>query len=131
MLTAIPIQVDWLALILATFASFALGAFWYSPKVFGGKWAQGVVIDLTSEDAGRHAAKALSTQFVGVLLLAFVLGWLVGYELWPMVAAVVTSVAFFVASAGFFHRNSLYSIVVESAFVYAMSVIMIVVHVLI
>ena len=121
-------EVSWLAVIVATVLSFMLGGLWYSPRVFGARWAEGCGIDLEAEDAGKHAAKALSVQFVSTLLLAWVLGAMVGAGEWLMIAVTVSVVAVILISAGLFHRNSHFAAVIEGVFVVVMAAIMIVVH---
>ena len=121
-------EVSWLAVIIATALSFMLGGLWYSKRMFGAKWAEGAGLDLESEDAGKHAVKALSVQFVGTFLLAWLLGALVAAGDWLVVAVTVATVAFILAAGGLFHRNSHYSIMVEAAFSVVMAVIIIVVH---
>lgn len=121
-------EVSWLAVIVATVLSFMLGGLWYSPRVFGARWAEGCGVDLESEDAGKHAAKALSVQFVSTLLLAWVLGAMVGAGEWLMIAVTVSVVAVILISAGLFHRNSHFAAVIEGVFVVVMSAVMVVVH---
>ena len=38
-------NVNWLAVIIGFVLAFALGWLWYSPKLFGRKWAEGVGLD--------------------------------------------------------------------------------------
>ena len=121
-------EVSWLAVIVATVLSFMLGGLWYSPRVFGARWAEGCGVDLESGDAGKHAVKALSVQFVSTLLLAWVLGAMVDAGEWLMIVATVGVVAVILISAGFFHRNSNFAAVIEGVFVVAMAAVMIVVH---
>lgn len=121
-------EVSLLAVIVATVLSFMLGGLWYSPRVFGARWAKGVGIDLESEDAGKHAVKALSVQFVSTLLLAWVLGAMVDASEWLMIAATVGVASVILVSAGLFHRNSHFAAVIEGLFVVVMSTVMVVVH---
>ncbi len=121
-------EVSWLAVIVATVLSFMLGGLWYSPRVFGARWAEGCGVDLESGDAGKHAAKALSVQFVSTLLLAWVLGAMVDAGEWLMIAVTAAVVAVILVSAGLFHRNSHFAAVIEGVFVVAMSAVMVVVH---
>ena len=121
-------EVSWLAVIVATVLSFLLGGLWYSPRVFGARWAEGCGVDLESEDAGKHAAKALSTQFVSTLLLAWVLGAMVDAGEWLMIAATVGMAAVILTSAGLFHRNSHFAAGIEGVFVVVMSTLMVIVH---
>ena len=121
-------EVSGLAVIVATVLSFMLGGLWYSPRVFGARWAEGCRVDLESEDAGKHAVKALSVQFVSTLLLAWLLGAMVDAGEWLMIAVTVSVVAVILISAGLFHRNSHFAAVIEGVFVVVMSTVMVVVH---
>ena len=121
-------DVSLVAVIVATVLSFMLGGIWYSPRVFGARWSEGVGIDLESEDAGKHAVKALSVQFVSTLLLAWVLGAMVDAGEWLMIAATVGVASIILISAGLFHRNSHFAAVIEGVFVLMMAAVMIVVH---
>ena len=121
-------EVSWLAVAVATVLSFMLGGIWYNPRVFGARWAEGAGVDLESADAGKHAVKALSTQFVSTLLLAWLLGAMVNASEWLMVVVTVAMASVILVSAGLFHRNSHTAVFLEGAFVVVMSVVMVVVH---
>ena len=41
-MSEITYNVNWLAVVVGFGLSFALGWLWYSPKLFGAKWAEGV-----------------------------------------------------------------------------------------
>ncbi len=122
------LEVSWLAVIVATVLSFVLGGLWYSPRFFGLKWAAGVGVDLEAPDAGKESAKALLVQFVSTLLLAWLLGAMVNAGEWLMIFATMGVLAFILASAGLFHRNNNFAVVVEAVFVVVMSTLMVVVH---
>ncbi len=68
----ITANVNWLAVVVGAVAAFLLGWLWYSPKLFGVKWAQGVGVSLDKAD-GPPAA-ALLVQGLGTFLLAWVVG---------------------------------------------------------
>ncbi len=121
-------EVSILAIIVATVLGFMLGGVWYSPRVFGTRWAEGVGIDLESEDAGKHAVKALSVQFVSTLLLAWVLGAMVDAGEWLMIAATVGVASVILISAGLFHRNSHFAAIIEGVFVVVMATVMVAAH---
>ena len=121
-------EVSWLAVIVATVLSFMLGGVWYNPRVFGARWAAGVGVDLESADAGKHAVKALSTQFVSTLLLAWLLGAMVDAGEWLMIVVTVGMASVILVSGGLFHRNSHTAVMLEGAFVVVMSTIMVIVH---
>ena len=68
-------NVNWLAVIIGFVLAFALGWLWYSPKLFGRKWAEGVGLDPKGPETMPVAAMAI--QAAGTFLLA----WLVGIHL--------------------------------------------------
>jgi len=76
---------NWLAIIIATGAAFALGGAWYAKGLFGGAWMQDV--GLTEEDANntnmpRTFGGAFVLQLIAAMTLASILGpesnWLAG-----------------------------------------------------
>lgn len=78
-------EFNWLAIIVATAAAFALGGVWYAKGLFGGAWMQDV--GLTQEDADnanmpRTFGGAFVLQLIAAMTLATILGpessWLGG-----------------------------------------------------
>ncbi len=65
-------NVNWIAVVVGAAVAFFLGGLWYSPKVFGKKWAEGV--GLSSDDTKHPAAVTLIIQMIGTFLLAWVVG---------------------------------------------------------
>ena len=63
-------DVNWLAVGVSTIISFILGGLWYSPKMFGTKWAKGVGVNVDAD--AKQPMPALVTQFIGTLLFAWV-----------------------------------------------------------
>ncbi len=59
---------NWLAIIVATLAYFALGALWYSKALFAKRWIADLKIDVNSPDA----KKGMGMMFGGSLALMFV-----------------------------------------------------------
>ncbi|MBT8112581.1 MAG: DUF1761 domain-containing protein [Gammaproteobacteria bacterium] len=65
-------NVNWIAVIVSAVAAFILGWLWYSPKLFGTKWAEGVGVDLAA--ATGMPVAAMLTQVITTFLLAWVVG---------------------------------------------------------
>ena len=61
--TSILSQINWLAVLSAAAAYFALGAIWYS-LLFGKKWVAYQGINVQSEDASKGMASIMSTSFL-------------------------------------------------------------------
>lgn len=65
------VQVNWLAVILATLASMVVGSVWYMPQVFGNTWMKLAKVDPKKANDGGARAIIL-TLFVS-LITAYVL----------------------------------------------------------
>lgn len=65
------VQINWLAVVLATISSMVVGGIWYAKPVFGEKWQKLVKLDDKKMQSG--AAKAMGVTVVVSLLTAFVL----------------------------------------------------------
>jgi hypothetical protein len=61
--------VNWLAIIAAALAMFALGAVWYSPALFLKPWAKAAGLDVDYQKRGNFAV-ILGTSFVLTLIMA-------------------------------------------------------------
>ena len=59
---------NWLAIVVAAFAYFALGALWYSKILFAKRWIADLKIDVNSPDA----KKGMGMMFGGSLVMMFV-----------------------------------------------------------
>ncbi|HEY2989040.1 MAG TPA: DUF1761 domain-containing protein [Candidatus Binatia bacterium] len=96
------IPLHFLPLLGAVLAKMALGALWYSPALFLDTWYR--VSGVMEEEMKAGMAKALAVEFVGSLIMAFVLlhavryagaqtalqGMAVGFFNWLGFVAVVT-----------------------------------------
>jgi hypothetical protein len=65
-------DVDWLGVVVAALAYFALGAAWYARPVFGDVWTRAG--DLEMPEGERPPAAIFLTPLVGSLLAAIALG---------------------------------------------------------
>jgi hypothetical protein len=63
-------EINWIAVLVATIASFALGALWYSPALFGKAWQREA--GLTDEQLARGNKARI---FGLTLVLAFLAAW--------------------------------------------------------
>lgn len=84
------VEVNWVAVILATLSSMVIGTFWYTPKVFGTMWMKLVGMD-------PKKAKGLGTA-VGPIIITLIVSFLTAFILAHMI---------FLAHA-FFNNSRLY-----------------------
>ncbi len=63
------VQVNYLAVVLATVAAMVVGSVWYAPKVFGNTWMKLAKIDPKS----GSMAWAMGSALISSLVMAFVL----------------------------------------------------------
>lgn len=116
--------VSWLAIGVGAIASFLLGWLWYSPKLFGTKWAQGVGVELGS--AASMPVGAMVSQLGGLFLMS----WFVGVTAVSnaLLTVILATVAFTVLaySGGMFAKKSGYARAVEAGYWIAALVVMII-----
>jgi Protein of unknown function (DUF1761) len=122
----ITANVDWIAVIVGAILAFMLGSLWYSPKLFGTKWAKGVGVDLGS--ASSMPVAAMVVQFVATFALAWVVGVTAAQNAVMTILLVVATLVLFVIANGLFVKKSSYAIGVEAGFIAAMTAIMIAVQ---
>lgn len=116
--------VNFIAVIVGAVASFLVGWLWFSPKLFGEKWAQGVGVNLGS--ANEMPVGAMVFQFAGLVLMSWFVGvTAVSHALFTVILATLafTLLAY---SGGMFGKKSAYSRNVEASYWIVALVIMIV-----
>ena len=70
------VSVNFLAVLLAGLSAMVVGSIWYSPSVFGKKWAKLAKVDMSKDDPNFTGAKMALTYglvFLGSLLTAYLL----------------------------------------------------------
>jgi hypothetical protein len=118
----ITANVNWLAVIVGWAAAFGLGWLWYSPRLFGTKWAQGVGVELGG--GGDMPMGALVTQAAGLFLLAWVVGVTAAGNALLTFLLIIAAIAVLIASGGLFARKSTYAIRTETGYLVAAAVVM-------
>ncbi len=79
------------AVLIAAILGFGLGAFWYSPKLFGSQWAAALGMSAVELQAEFSPARTYGTRFVTTLVAAYVLARiLVHTEATTLVAGIET-----------------------------------------
>ncbi len=116
--------VSWLAVIVGAVASFLLGWLWYSPKLFGPKWAEGVGVKMGAADEMPMAA--LASNFAGLFLMS----WFVGVTAVKsaLFTVILGTLAFTVLaySGGLFTKKSAYARNVEAGYWIASLAVMVI-----
>jgi Protein of unknown function (DUF1761) len=64
--------VSWLAVLAGAVLSFLLGWLWYSPPLFGTKWAEGSGVKMNTAD--NMPKVAMASQGIGLLLMSWFVG---------------------------------------------------------
>ena len=116
--------VSWLGVIVGAVAAFMLGWLWFSPKLFGPKWAEGVGVEMGTAD--EMPVGAMVSQIVGLLLMS----WFVGVTAVSnaLLTVILATAAFTVLaySGGMFSKKSGYARNVEAGYWIVSLVVMIV-----
>jgi len=116
--------VVWIAVIVGAIVSIVLGAIWYSPKVFGKKWAEGVGI--SDDESSGMPIPAMILQAGGIFLFSWIVGiTAAANELLTIILIAVTIIVLQISS-GLFCQKSGNAIAIEAGFMLAMTIVMII-----
>jgi hypothetical protein len=121
----IIMDVNWVAVIVGAVVAYGLGWFWYSPKMFATKWLAGIKVAPTDQ---TPMLPAMLTQAVGTFLLAWVIGVTATTDSLAFSILITVTIAVLIKANGFFSQKSKYAIMVESGYILAMVVVMIIAH---
>lgn len=116
--------VSWIAVIVSFVVSFMLGYLWYSPKMFGNKWAEGVGVSL--DDSSEMPALAMVTQALGTLGLAWLFGITASSNALLTIILVLVTLILLIVSNGKYAQKSNTAVAIEAAYIFVMGIIMIV-----
>lgn len=125
-MSEITAEVNWLAVIIGAVLSFALGWLWYSPKLFGVKWAEGV--GMKPGEAQQMPMQPLIVQAIGTFLLSWLVGVTAKNNALFTIALAAVAFMVLVDASGHFTGKSTYARLTEMGFIAAMVVVMIVVQ---
>lgn len=118
--------VNWQAVIVSFVLSFMLGWLWFSPKLFGKKWANGVPGVSMEDDCGKPPALAMITQALGVFGLAWVIGVTASYNALATAILISVTLVLLIISNGKFANKSNAAVIIEAAYIIDMVIIMVV-----
>lgn len=119
-------NVNWLAVIIGTIVSFIIGWLWYSPILFGKKWAEGSGVELGT--ASSMPVAAMVTQLVSTFFLALLVGVTAAQNALATIILVVLTIAGFVMSVGLFVKKSTFAVLVDGGFIVIMGVVMVIIQ---
>jgi Protein of unknown function (DUF1761) len=116
--------VSWLAVFVGAVLSFLLGWLWYSPTLFGTKWAEGSRVKMNTAD--NMPKEAMATQGIGLLLMSWFVGVTANSN--ALYTVILATVAFTVMafSGNSFSGKSNYAKWVDAGYWIAALVVMIV-----
>jgi hypothetical protein len=116
--------VSWLAVLAGAIVSFLAGWLWYSPKLFGVKWAEGSGVKMGSAD--NMPIGAMVSQAIGLLLMSWFVGVTANNN--ALFTVILATVAFTVLafSGNSFSGKSSYAKMVDAGYWIVALVIMII-----
>jgi hypothetical protein len=103
----LTLNVNWIAVLVGAAAAFLIGWLWYSPMLFGKKWAEGMGVEMGS--ASDMPVNAMALQAIGLLLVSWFVGVTAASNL--LATVILATVAFTVLqlSGGMFGKQSTYA----------------------
>ena len=116
--------VSWVAVLAGAIVAFVFGWLWYSPMLFGKKWAEGVGVELG--DASEMPVAAMVTQAAGLLLMSWFVGVTAANN--ALLTVILGTIAFTVLaySSGMFGKKSGYARNVDAGYLIGALIIMVV-----
>ncbi len=120
------LDVNWTAVVVGAVLAFIAGWVWYSPKVFGTKWASGSKI--TMSGTKQMPMAPMLAQAVGTFLFAWVIGVTETTSNIALAILIAITFAVLVKAAGLFSQKSKYAIWVDASYILVMALIMILTH---
>lgn len=121
--------VNWLAVVVGAIVAYALGALWYSQRMFGKAWMKGNRLSVESASTGPMWLPMLA-QGVATFLFALVIGITETTNALLFAILIILMAAALIKANGLFAGKSHAAIAIESGYVLAMGVIFILTHVI-
>jgi hypothetical protein len=114
--------VNWIAVFVSFFLSFMLGWLWYSPVMFGKKWAAGVGVSLSN--ASSLPVVAMVTQALATFALAWLFGITASTNAMLTIILIMVTIILFNVSNGKYAQKSNVAITIEATYIFAMGIVM-------
>ena len=122
-MTEILTDVNWLAVIAGSVVAYLLGWAWFSPKLFGRKWAEGVGLPPGGPD--KFPAAAMGFQALGTFLLAWVVGVTAVADALATLILIVAALIALLVAGGYFTKKGGAAIAIEAGFVVVMAAVLV------
>ncbi len=119
-------EMNWLGVVAGTIIGFLIGWLWYSPILFGRKWAEGSGVELGT--ASSMPVAAMATQLISTFLLAILVGITAAQNALTTAILILVTLAGFVMSMGLFVKKSSYAVAVDGSFIVVMGIVMIIIQ---
>jgi hypothetical protein len=116
------LDTNWLAVILSAIAAFAVGAFWYSEKLFGKRWRNGIGTPAVSTKS--YMFYGMISQFISTLFLSFIVSaTILMNSMWSTIIITIM-LAGFIKAHGFYAGKTKTAISIEVLYILVMVVVM-------
>lgn len=119
-------SVNWLAVVVGAVLSFVAGWLWYSPMLFGTKWAEGSGVEMGTAD--EMPKLAMGMQALALLLISTFIGMTAAANALMTAIVAILGIAAFNMSAGAFTKKSNYALLVDGGYAILIGVVMIAVQ---
>lgn len=113
---------SWTGIFVSFVLSFMLGWLWYSPIMFGKKWAEGVGIEMG--DASTMPLFAMITQALGTFGLAWLFGITASKDALLTIILILLTIILLIVSNGKYAHKSNAAVAIEAAYIFVMGIIM-------
>lgn len=121
----VVMDINWTATIVGAITAFALGALWYSPTMFGTKWMKAVGI---TEKTKCPTGYAMTSQAFGTFFYSWLIGVSAAMNSLHLAAVVIFAIAALIKANGFFANKKMDAIKIETSYVLAMGIVMVLAH---
>jgi len=117
-------KISWIAVFVGTIVSFLIGWAWYSPKLFGKKWAEGAGVELGK--AGDMPVFAMVSQLFALFMLALIIGLTATFNALITSILAILAIGVWIVSTGAYVKKNTYALTVEFFYTLVSGVIMII-----
>ena len=119
-------DVSWLAIAACGILGFVLGSIWYSPILFVKRWAEGISANM--DEPGTPPIDAMITQFIGMVLLAWVVALFADTQQYLAIALILGAFLTLQYANNTFVGKSMYAKMTEAGYIAASTILMIIVQ---